>query len=86
MPTTLPFKDQAIRSATYAGSGRETEFRIKGHPGLIFVVQRPGKDGMSPQMLAGLLLPDRRRTPDQAQEAPRQVPRRQSCRSPPARR
>lgn len=47
MPTTLPFKDQAIRSATYAGSGRETEFRIKGHPGLIFVVQRPGKDGMS---------------------------------------
>ena len=47
MPKTLPFKDQAIRSATYGGSGRETEFRIKGHPGLIFVVQRPGKDGIS---------------------------------------
>ena len=44
MPKTLPFKDQAIRAAAYGGSGRETEYRIKGNPGLVFwhfLVQRP---------------------------------------------
>ena len=47
MPKTLPFKDQAIRAAAYGGSGRETEYRIKGNPGLVFVVQRPDKYGYS---------------------------------------
>jgi hypothetical protein len=44
---TLPFKDQAIRAAPYGGSGRETEYRIKGNPGLVFVVQQPDKHGVS---------------------------------------
>ena len=47
MPKTLPFKDQAIRAAAYGGSGRETEYRIKGNPGLVFVVQQPDKHGVS---------------------------------------
>lgn len=41
----LPFKDQAIRAAAYGGSGRETEYRVQGNPGLVLVVQQPAKDG-----------------------------------------
>ena len=47
VPKTLPFKDQAIRAAAYGGSGRETEYRIKGNSELVFVVQQPDKHGVS---------------------------------------
>jgi integrase len=44
---TLSAKDAAIRAAKYAGSGREVEYRIVGHPGLVLVVQSPRQDGTS---------------------------------------
>ena len=47
MPRTLAFKDQSIRAAAYGGGARETEYRIEGNPGLVFVVQRPDKSGVS---------------------------------------
>ncbi len=47
MSKTLAFKDQAVKGATYDGVGRETEYRIEGQPGLVLVVQPPGRSGAS---------------------------------------
>lgn len=43
----LSAKEPAIRAAGYVGSGREVEYRIVGHPGLVLVVQAPRRDGTS---------------------------------------
>ena len=37
MPT-LAYKDTAIKAATYAGTGNETQYRVEGHPGLVLSV------------------------------------------------
>lgn len=57
MSTTLPYKDAAIRGATYQGlvrltddgkpRGGETEYRIEGHPGLALFVQALNRKGAS---------------------------------------
>ena len=44
---TLSAKDAAVRAARYVGNGREVEYRIVGHPGLVLVVQAPRQDGAS---------------------------------------
>jgi integrase len=35
--------DTALKAAKHHGQGRETEYRVVGNPGLVFVVQRSGK-------------------------------------------
>ena len=43
----LPCKDRAIAHARHRGPGGETEFRIIGNPGLVLVVQKPNRHGVS---------------------------------------
>ena len=43
----LPFKDRAVKHAKHRALGGETEFRIIGNPGLVLVVQKPKRHGVS---------------------------------------
>ena len=43
----LPFKDRAVAHVQDEGTGREVEYRISGNPGLVLVVQKPNRLGLS---------------------------------------